>query len=51
MSKNIKENEGIKFEIRHARLDNKKETEIKPQRVDYVKEQAKKHFEEIFNRR
>ena len=48
---NNKEIEGVKFDIRQARLDNKKETDIKPQKVDYVKEQAKKHFEEIFNRR
>ena len=39
--------EGIKFDIRQARLEGKKEIEIKPQKVDYVKEQAKKHFEEI----
>ena len=48
---NKKETEGVKFDIRQARLEGKNETLIKPQKVDIVKEQEKKHFEEIFNRR
>ena len=45
-NKNIKENV-ITFNIREERL---KTAEEKKKSVDEVKENAKKHFEEIFNR-
>jgi hypothetical protein len=41
---------GVSFNIREARLKAKKDSEIKPKLIDSIKEQAKKHFEEIFNR-
>lgn len=48
--KDIKKKEGVSFNIREARLKAKKDSEIKPKPIDSILEQAKKHFEEIFNR-
>jgi hypothetical protein len=45
-----KKTEGVSFNIREERLKAKKDSEIKPKMIDSIKEQAKKHFEEIFNR-
>lgn len=48
--KETKKTEAVSFNIREARLKGKKDSEIKPKLIDSIKEQAKKHFEEIFNR-
>jgi len=45
-----KKSEVVSFNIREERLKAKKDSKIKPKMIDSIKEQAKKHFEEIFNR-
>ena len=49
--KNLNKKEGIIYNIREARLSGKKDSDIKPEKMNEVKESAKRHFEEIFNRR
>jgi len=49
-NKNINKNEGVIYNIREARLLGKKDNEIEPKKMDEIKENAKRHFEEIFNR-
>ena len=49
-NKNINKKEAVVYNIREARLLGKKDSEIEPQKMDEIKENAKRHFEEIFNR-